>query len=139
MSYKRLDQLNRLYNQLSVKYDALKTKYDLMNGPTEPWSRGAEIEEYRKRRGITWAQAIEELVNHGLSHTPENLTVPLTEKERRVWAVWNTPECALHASPVKYIAAKLGMTPADVAFIVYPAEQFGVWEDKQEPDLTPED
>jgi hypothetical protein len=27
------------------------------------------------------------------------------------------------------------MTPADVAFIVYPAEQFGRWEDGQEPDL----
>lgn len=57
-----------------------------------------------------------------------------TSTEREVWRVWgllsdNDP------SPVKRIAEALGMTPADVAFIVYPAEQFGRWDDGQEPDL----
>lgn len=58
----------------------------------------------------------------------------LTTVERRVWAAWNAlPD--EHPSAVKRIAADLGMTPADVAFIVYPAETFGAWADDQDPDL----
>jgi hypothetical protein len=58
----------------------------------------------------------------------------LNATEQAVWAEWNAlPDDA--PSPVKRIAATLGMTPADVAFIVYPAETFGRWADDQEPDL----
>ena len=58
----------------------------------------------------------------------------LNATERVVWAAWNAlPDD--YPSPVKRIARHLNMTPADVAFIVYPAEQFGRWEDGQEPDL----
>jgi hypothetical protein len=58
----------------------------------------------------------------------------LTAAERAVWAEWNTlPED--ESSPVKRIAAKLGMATADVAFVVYPVETFGRWADDQEPDL----
>ncbi len=71
---------------------------------------------------------------------PPGLTVinggraQLTAAERKVWAAWNAlPE--EHPSPVKQIAADLGMTPADVAFIVYPAAPFGRWANHQEPDL----
>ncbi len=58
----------------------------------------------------------------------------LTSVERKVWAAWNTTPDD-HPSPVKQIAANLGMAPTDVAFIVYPAETFGAWADHQEPDL----
>lgn len=57
----------------------------------------------------------------------------LTTVERRVWAEWNKLDDHLTA-PVKAIARTLGMAPADVAFIVYPAETFGRWEDSQEPE-----
>lgn len=61
-------------------------------------------------------------------------TSPLTQVEQAVWAAWNElPED--YPSPVKRIARDLGMEPADVAFIVYPAEQFGAWDDSEEPDL----
>jgi hypothetical protein len=54
--------------------------------------------------------------------------------EREVWRVWNLLSDD-DPAPVKYIARVLGMTPADVAFIVYPAERFGRWDDDQEPPL----
>jgi hypothetical protein len=62
------------------------------------------------------------------------MSTVLSETERAVWRAWgllsdNDP------SPVKRIARSLGMSPADVAFIVYPAETFGRWDDSQEPDL----
>lgn len=58
----------------------------------------------------------------------------LTAVEQAVWAEWNRlPDD--HPAPVKEIAATLGMAPADVAFVVYPAETFGAWRDGQEPDL----
>ena len=50
------------------------------------------------------------------------------------WRIWNAlPDN--EPSPVKRIARDLGMEPADVARIVYPAGQFGPWDDDQEPDL----
>jgi hypothetical protein len=58
----------------------------------------------------------------------------LNDAERTVWAEWNSLPDG-EPSPVKRIARTVGMTPADVAFIVYPAETFGRWEDSQEPDL----
>lgn len=58
----------------------------------------------------------------------------LNATEQAVWAEWGAlPDD--EPSPVKRIAAKLGMIPADVAFIVYPVETFGRWNDSQEPDL----
>lgn len=58
----------------------------------------------------------------------------LTAVEKAVWAEWNSlPDD--EPSPVKRIARDLGMTPADVAFIVFPAETFGRWEDDHEPDI----
>jgi hypothetical protein len=54
--------------------------------------------------------------------------------ERQVWKVWNLLSDD-DPAPVKRIARALNMIPADVAFIVYPAEQFGRWDDSQEPDL----
>lgn len=58
----------------------------------------------------------------------------LNHTEQAVWAEWNTlPDS--EPSPVKRIARTLGMSAADVAFVVYPAETFGRWEDDQEPDL----
>ena len=46
----------------------------------------------------------------------------LTKTEQTIWTAWNAlpdddPE------PVKRIARDLGMEPADVAFVVFPAEQ----------------
>jgi hypothetical protein len=58
----------------------------------------------------------------------------LSETEQSVWKVWGLLSDD-EQSPVKRIARSLGMTPADVAFIVYPAEQFGRWDDSQEPEL----
>jgi hypothetical protein len=59
----------------------------------------------------------------------------LTEAQQKVWDAWNALP-GDHESPVKQIARDLGMTPADVGAIVYPdAETFGVWDDKDEPDL----
>jgi len=50
-----------------------------------------------------------------------------------VWRAWNDlPDD--HPAPVKQIARDLGMSAADVAFIVYPAEAFGAWDDSDEPD-----
>lgn len=59
---------------------------------------------------------------------------PVTEVEAKVWSAWAQVDDD-DPSPVKRIARDLGMTAADVAFIVYPAEQFGPWDDSQEPDL----
>lgn len=60
--------------------------------------------------------------------------VRLNETERKVWAAWNAlPEG--HPAPAKAVARELGMETADVAFIVFPAEQFGPWTDDREPDL----
>ena len=59
---------------------------------------------------------------------------PLTRVERSVWSEWGSLDDE-HPAPVKEIARRLGMTPADVAFIVYPATTFGRWSDDQEPDL----
>ncbi|WP_280466002.1 hypothetical protein [Nocardia brasiliensis] len=58
----------------------------------------------------------------------------LTEVEQLVWSKWNALS-EDEPSPVKRIAKDLGMSPEDVAFIVYPAETFGRWDDRQEPDL----
>lgn len=58
----------------------------------------------------------------------------LTATEKAVWAEWNSLDDE-HPSPVKEIARRLSMLPADVAFVVFPAETFGVWSDDQEPDL----
>lgn len=59
---------------------------------------------------------------------------PLTAVERRIWDAWNVlPED--DPSPVKRIARDLDMEPADVAFVVYPAQRFGRWDDGDEPPL----
>jgi hypothetical protein len=58
----------------------------------------------------------------------------LNATEKAVWRVWGLLSDD-DPSPVKRIASALDMTPADVAFIVYPAEQMGRWDDDQEPDL----
>ena len=51
-----------------------------------------------------------------------------------IWRVWNSlPDS--EPSPVKRIARDLGLEPAEVAFIVYPAGEFGSWDDGQEPEL----
>lgn len=50
-----------------------------------------------------------------------------------VWAEWKTlPDDS--PAPVKEIARRLAMTPADVAAIVYPPDKFGAWDDSQEPE-----
>jgi hypothetical protein len=59
---------------------------------------------------------------------------PLNAVERAVWAAWNGMSDD-EPAPVKRIAAQLGMMPAEVAFIVYPAESFGVWRDADEPEV----
>lgn len=58
---------------------------------------------------------------------------PFTKVERDVWAEWNALPDDLPA-PVKEIARRLGMEPVDVAFIVYPAEICGPWQDNLEPE-----
>lgn len=51
-----------------------------------------------------------------------------------IWQAWGSlPDS--EPSPVKRIARELGMEPAEVAAIVYPAADFGTWADDQEPDL----
>ena len=58
----------------------------------------------------------------------------LTAAEQAIWAEWNRlPED--EPSPVKKIARALDMSPADVAFVVYPAETFGRVDDSQEPEI----
>ena len=56
----------------------------------------------------------------------------MTQIEKAVWAAWNALDDSCVA-PAKTIAKQLGMEPVDVAFIVYPAEQFGAWADDHEP------
>jgi hypothetical protein len=58
----------------------------------------------------------------------------LSTTERRVLNAWSLLSDD-DPAPVKRIARALGMAPADVAFIVYPAETFGRWTDDQEPYL----
>jgi hypothetical protein len=56
----------------------------------------------------------------------------MNRTERIVWAAWNAlPDD--EPRPIYTIAAQLEMDPADVAFIVYPPDQFGRWTDKDEP------
>ena len=55
----------------------------------------------------------------------------LSAAEREVWRVWNLLSDD-DPAPVKHIARTLGMEPAAVAFIVYPAERFGPWADDQD-------
>jgi hypothetical protein len=51
-----------------------------------------------------------------------------------IWDAWRSlPDS--EPSPVKHIARTLGMTPAGVAAVVYPADEFGAWDDSQEPEL----
>jgi len=57
-----------------------------------------------------------------------------TATETAVWAEWNALSDD-EPSPVKRIANKLNMAPVDVAFIVYPAETLGRWDDSHEADL----
>ncbi|MFC9995682.1 hypothetical protein [Nocardia sp. NPDC127526] len=66
---------------------------------------------------------------------PSTRTAPLLNAtEKLVWAAWKElPDD--DPSPVKRIAKQLGMATGDVAFIVYPVEEFGRWSDDQEPDL----
>jgi hypothetical protein len=52
-----------------------------------------------------------------------------------IWAEWNALAHNDEPAPVKRIAANLGLTTAEVAAVVYPAETFGVWADDQEPPL----
>ena len=65
---------------------------------------------------------------------PECERPPKTAVEAAVWAEWNSISDD-EPSPVKRIAKNLNMTAADVAFIVYPAETFGRWEDDHEEDV----
>jgi hypothetical protein len=52
-----------------------------------------------------------------------------------VWGEWNALADD-NPSPVKTVARKLGLDPADVAAVVYPVETFAlVSDDDQEPDL----
>ena len=52
--------------------------------------------------------------------------------EAKVWDEWNAlPEFGL--SPVNTIAKHLNAATAAVAEIVYPPDQFGPWNDSQEP------
>ena len=54
--------------------------------------------------------------------------------EGAIWRAWNAlPDSEL--SPVKRIARDLGLEPAEVAHIVYPANKFGPWLDREEADL----
>ncbi len=57
----------------------------------------------------------------------------LNSVEQDVWRMWNL--LSKDDPAVKHIARVLGMAPVDVAFIVYPAEQMGAWDDSQEPDV----
>jgi hypothetical protein len=52
---------------------------------------------------------------------------------RAVWDEWHALDESEH-SPVKKIAAKLGMSTSLVASIVYPPHKFGPWDDSQEAD-----
>ncbi len=56
----------------------------------------------------------------------------LTDTERRVWQAWNELRGDI-ATPVRTIARRLDLSPADVAAIVYPPDRFGPWSDDQEP------
>jgi hypothetical protein len=56
------------------------------------------------------------------------------ETKAAIWAAWNALH-GLEPAPATYIAAKLGLTTAEVAAVVYPAETFGAWADNQEPPL----
>ena len=51
---------------------------------------------------------------------------------KRIWAEWNSLSDD-ELSPVKTISSTLGITNAEVAEVVYPADQFGPWADDQEP------
>lgn len=91
-----------------------------------------KVHEHLRRAAFEQHISMNDLVCEGvemrLSMKPRSAT------EKAVWAAWN----ALgenEPSPVKRIARELGMNTADVAFVVYPAETFGRWDDSQEPDL----
>jgi hypothetical protein len=74
-----------------------------------------------------------------LTPTGEGVPLPLPPRlaaaAQDVWRVWNRLDDNTH--PVKTIANVLGLTNADVAAIIYPAPQYGLWDDDQEPDLEP--
>ena len=56
-------------------------------------------------------------------------------RQGQVWRLWGALRDD-YQSPVKLIAATLGMSNAEVAAIVYPPDQgMGEWADEQEPDL----
>lgn len=62
---------------------------------------------------------------------------PMDERDvfvATVWEAWNELRMD-DPSPVKRIARDLGVTPGEVAAIVYPPTTFGTWVDTQEPDL----
>jgi hypothetical protein len=83
---------------------------------------------------VEQAKRVRDALDAFISEHEEAAMTQLNATEQEVWRVWGLLSDD-DPSPVKHIARALGMTPADVAFIVYPAEQFGRWEDGQEPDL----
>jgi hypothetical protein len=62
----------------------------------------------------------------------------MAKRNERVWREWKALD-GDEPAPVKTIARKLGMSPRDVAAIVYPPETFGEWCDCQEPPLVDDD
>jgi hypothetical protein len=94
----------------------------------------ADLSDEEKDAAHRWITSIQVYlaVHHDDGRVNDEL--PLTTVEQAVWATWNAlPDD--EPAPVKRIAAQLNMATADVAFIVYPAETFGVWDDSQEPSL----
>jgi hypothetical protein len=55
-----------------------------------------------------------------------------TAQTKAIWLEWNALDDD-NASPVRTIAAKLGLTTAAVAAVVYPVDRFGAWDDGDEP------
>jgi hypothetical protein len=105
-----------------------------MNDDTQPMTLRLPRSQYERLRReafeghVKMSDLVREGIELRLGANPKSAT------ERAVWAVWNAlPDGA--TSPVRRIARALDMTPADVAFIVFPAETFGRWDDSQEPDL----
>jgi hypothetical protein len=83
---------------------------------------------------VEQAKRVRDALDAFISEHEEAAMTQLNATEQEVWRVWDLLSDD-DPAPVKHIARALGMDPADVAFIVYPAEQFGRWEDSQEPDL----
>jgi hypothetical protein len=75
-----------------------------------------------------------DLMVTALDHQRSGIARSRDELRLAVQELWNRLSPG-EPSPVKRIASQLRVPAVDVALVVYPSAEFGLWDDSQEPEL----